>query len=220
MELYKIITLTQDEMQKCIAFSEESAKTQQQIEFGQKDTKPRSIDEIARDNLIGKMAEVAVSRMLREEYGIHFPVNFDIYPRGEWDDCDVQIKAWTIDIKSTRSGKWLLFETSKLKMRQNQKINNLPDAVIMCRTPWDRDNDKPRGSVELIGAISVYALLKNTNHRVLHLKKGDVIPNTKARLQADNLAIRFEDINHDWNKIIDYMVKTMPPDISSLHIPD
>lgn len=106
------------------------------------------------------MAEVAVSRMLREEYGIHFPVNFDIYPRGEWDDCDVQIKAWTIDIKSTRSGKWLLFETSKLKMRQNQKINNLPDAVIMCRTPWDRDNDKPRGSVELIGAISVYALLK------------------------------------------------------------
>ena len=32
MELYKIITLTQDEMQKCIAFSEESAKTQQQIE--------------------------------------------------------------------------------------------------------------------------------------------------------------------------------------------
>ena len=213
MELYKIITLTQDEMQKCIAFSEESAKTQQQIEFGQKDTKPRSIDEIARDNLIGKMAEVAVSRMLREEYGIHFP-------RGEWDDCDVQIKAWTIDIKSTRSGKWLLFETSKLKMRQNQKINNLPDAVIMCRTPWDRDNDKPRGSVELIGAISVYALLKNTNHRVLHLKKGDVIPNTKARLQADNLAIRFEDINHDWDKIIDYMVKTMPPDISSLHIPD
>jgi len=36
------------------------------------------------------------------------------------------------------------------------------------------------------------------------LKKGDVIPNTKARLQADNLAIRFEDINHDWDKIIDY----------------
>ncbi len=220
MERYKIITLTPDEMQKCITFSEESAKSQQQIEFGQKDTKARSVKEIARDNLIGKMAEVAVSRMLREEYGIHFPVNFDIYPRGEWDDCDVQIKAWTIDIKSTRSGKWLLFETSKLKMRQNQKINNLPDAVIMCRTPWDRDNDKPRGSVELIGAISVYALLKNSNNKVIFLKKHDFIPNTKTKLQADNLAIQFEDINHDWDKIIDYMVKNMPPDISGMRIPD
>ena len=220
MELYKTITLTPEEMQKCVAFSEESAKSQQQIEFGQKDTKPRPVKEIARDNLIGKMAEVAVSRMLRSEYGIHFPVNFDIYPRGEWDDCDVQIKAWTIDIKSTRSGKWLLFETSKLRMRQNQKINNLPDAVIMCRTPWDRENDKPIGAVELIGAISLFALLKNSNKRVIHLKKGDCIPNTKAVLQADNLAIRFEDINHDWDKIIDYMVKNMPPDISGMRIPD
>ena len=220
MNHYKIVTLTPEELQKCIDFSEESAKSQQQIEFGQKDTNPRTIKEIARDNLIGKMAEVAVSRMLREEYGIHFPVNFDIYPRGEWDDCDVQIKAWTIDIKSTRSGKWLLFETSKLKMRQNQKINNLPDAVIMCRTPWDRDNDKPRGAVELIGAISVYALLRNSNNKVIFLKKHDFIPNTKTKLQADNFAIRFEDINHDWDKIIDYMVKNMPPDISSMHIPD
>lgn len=134
MSNYTVITLTPDEMQKCIEFSKKSAETQQAIEFGQKDTKPRPKEEIARDNLIGKMAEVAVLRMLREKYGIHYPVNYEIYPRGEWDDCDVKIGGWSIDIKSTRSGKWLLFETSKLQMRQNQKINNL-DALIMCRTP-------------------------------------------------------------------------------------
>ena len=216
--MYKTIVLTPDEMKKCRDFSVKSAESQQEIEFGQKDTKPRSTQEIARDNLIGKMAEAAVSRMLREEYSIHVPVNFEIYPRGEWDDCDVQIKAWNIDIKSTRSGHWLLFETSKLRMRQNQAINNLPDAVFMCRTLWNRDDDSPEGSVELIGTINLQTLVSN-NSIVKHLKKGDFIPNTKTKLQADNLAVEFDDLNHDWNQIIQYMLKNSPPDTSSYHIP-
>ena len=209
MSDYTVITLTPDEMEKCIEFSKKSAETQQDIEFGQKDTKPRPTEEIARDNLIGKMAEVAVLRMLREKYGIHYPVNYEIYPRGEWDDCDVKIGGWSIDIKSTRSGKWLLFETSKLKMRQNQKINNL-DALIMCRTQWDRDKDAPKGSVELIGLISMKKLLSN-DPIVKHLKKGDRIPNTKRMLQAENLAVAFDDLEHNWDMMIDYMTKNPPP---------
>jgi len=211
MSNYTVITLTPDEMQKCIEFSQKSAETQQDIEFGQKDTKPRPTKEIARDNLIGKMAEVAVLRMLREKYGIHYPVNYEIYPRGEWDDCDVKIGGWSIDIKSTRSGKWLLFETSKLKMRQNQKINNL-DALIMCRTPWDREKDAPKGSVELIGLISMKKLL-SADPIVKHLRKGDCIPNTNARLQAENLAVAFDDLEHNWDMMIDYMTKNPPPKI-------
>ena len=217
MSKYKVITLTSDEMQKCIDFSNKSAETQQDIEFGQKDTQPRPMQEIARDNLIGKMAEVAVARMLREEFGIHYSVNFEIYPRGEWDDCDVQVKSWSVDIKSTRSGHWLLFEKSKLKMRQNQKINNLPDAVFMCSTPWGRDNDVPIGNVELIGAISLKTLLSN-NEKVKHLKKGEFIPNTKAKLQADNLAVNFNDLNHDWKQIIAYMVNNPPSDSSAFKL--
>ena len=209
MSNYTVITLTPDEMQKCIEFSKKSAETQQDIEFGQKDTKPRPTKEIARDNLIGKMAEVAVLRMLREKYGIHYPVNYEIYPRGEWDDCDVKIGGWSIDIKSTRSGKWLLFETSKLKMRQNQKINNL-DALIMCRTPWDREKDAPIGSVELIGLISMKKLL-SADPIVKHLRKGDCIPNTNARIQAENLAVAFDDLEHNWDMMIDYMTKNPPP---------
>lgn len=206
---YTVITLTPDEMQKCIEFSQKSAETQQDIEFGQKDTKPRPTKEIARDNLIGKMAEVAVLRMLREKYGIHYPVNYEIYPRGEWDDCDVKIGGWSIDIKSTRIGKWLLFETNKLKMRQSQKINNL-DALIMCKTPWNMDKDEPIGTVELIGLISMRKLL-SSDPKVKHLKKGDFIPNTKSKLQAENLAVAFDDLEHNWDMMIDYMTKNPPP---------
>ena len=216
--MYKTMTLTAAEMDMCITFSKASAESQQAIEFGQHDTTPRKTQEIARDNLIGKMAEVAVARMLRENYGIHFPVNFEIYPRGEWDDCDVQIKGWNIDIKSTRTGQWLLFEVDKLRMRQNQQINNLPDAVFMCRTPWDRDKDIPIGTVELIGAISLKMLL-TPDKRILRLRKGEYIPNTRAKLQADNLAVNFSDLNHDWDMIIHHMIENSPPDNSSYHIP-
>lgn len=209
MSNYTVITLTPDEMQKCVEFSQKSAETQQDIEFGQKDTKPRPTKEIARDNLIGKMAEVAVLRMLREKYGIHYPVNYEIYPRGEWDDCDVKIGGWSIDIKSTRIGKWLLFETNKLKMRQSQKINNL-DALIMCKTPWNMDKDEPIGTVELIGLISMKKLL-SSDPKVKHLKKGDFIPNTKSKLQAENLAVAFDDLEHNWDMMIDYMTKNPPP---------
>lgn len=155
------------------------------------------------------MAEVAVLRMLREKYGIHYPVNYEIYPRGEWDDCDVKIGGWSIDIKSTRIGKWLLFETNKLKMRQSQKINNL-DALIMCKTPWNMDKDEPKGTVELIGLISMKKLL-SSDPKVKHLKKGDFIPNTKSKLQAENPAVAFDDLEHNWDMMIDYMTNNPPP---------
>ncbi len=214
----KTIVLTEYEMQRCVSFSNESAKTQQAIEFGQSDTVPRRTQEIARDNLIGKMAETAVSRMLREDFGLHYAVNFDIYPRGEWDDFDLQINSWNIDIKSTRIGQWLLFEVDKLRMRQNQAVNNLPDAVFMCRTPWIRESDSPEGSVELIGSVSLKTLL-SPSKKVLRLKKGDFIPYTKSRLQAENFAINFRDLNSDWELIINYMLKNPPPDVSAYFIP-
>ncbi len=78
----KTIVLSAYDMERCVAFSKKSAESQQAIEFGQSDTVPRIPKEIARDNLIGKMAEVAVANMLREDFNLHYAVNFDIYPRG------------------------------------------------------------------------------------------------------------------------------------------
>ena len=197
-------------MQRCIDFSIKSAKSQQAVEFGQYDTIPRRIAEIARDNLIGKMAEAAVSQMLREDFGVHYAVNYEIYPKGEWDDFDMQINGWNVDIKSTRSGQWLLFDVDKLRMRQNQEHNNLPDMIFMCRTPWDRIADKPVGTVDLIGAVSLGFLLSDSQD-VKRLKKGDYIPNTNTKLQAENYGVHFSNINPNWTAIITFMLKTFPP---------
>ena len=48
------IYLTESELEKCREFSLVSARSQQAIEFGQRTTKARSVNEIARDNL-GKL---------------------------------------------------------------------------------------------------------------------------------------------------------------------
>ena len=63
------VLLSDYQMQICKLFSVWSAKTQQQIEFGDPRTKPRSVNEIARDNMIGKMAEAAVCNMSAQEWG-------------------------------------------------------------------------------------------------------------------------------------------------------
>ena len=73
----KMIVLSEYELEKCKKFSIKSAKNQQAIEFGQSDTKARSETEIARDNLIGKMAEVAFARMLKEDFEIDIPLDFN-----------------------------------------------------------------------------------------------------------------------------------------------
>ena len=59
-----LIGLTREELALCEEFSLRCAEHQQQIEFGQSDTAPRQVGEIGRDNLIGKIAEVAFAKML------------------------------------------------------------------------------------------------------------------------------------------------------------
>ncbi len=97
----KNIRLTDEELAKCIEFSAASAPNQQAIEFGQRTTKARSAREIARDNLIGKIAEAAFSKMMYENYGLEVPLDYNYYPRGKWDNMDAEINGWRIDIKGT-----------------------------------------------------------------------------------------------------------------------
>ena len=98
------IVLTKSEIDKCIEFSYKCAEAQQAIEFGQDDTVPRGIEEIGRDNLIGKVAEVAFSKMLLRDFDLKVPLDFECYPRGKWDDQDTIINGWRIDVKGTRWG--------------------------------------------------------------------------------------------------------------------
>ena len=62
--------------------------------------------------------------MMKENYGIDVPLDFNYYPRGQWDDQDAEINGWRIDVKGTRKGgRWMLIEWNKLNFRQRD--NNL-----------------------------------------------------------------------------------------------
>ena len=157
------------------------------------------------------MAEVAISKMLKEQFNLEIPLDFEVYSRGKWDDNDVEINGWHIDVKSTRIGHWLLIEWNKLNFRQKQ--GELPHAFFMCKTDWDMKVDVPKGSVDLVGCISTTKLKAGMPH-VRVLRKGDCIPGTHTRLQADNFGVEFNDLQKDWKVIIEYMLHNSPPDLS------
>lgn len=161
--------------------------------------------------MIGKMAEVAFARMLKEDFNIDIPLDFEIYGRGRWDDNDMVINGWNIDIKSTRIGHWLLIEWSKLNFRQKQ--GKLPHAIFMCKTLWDMESDTPKGPVELVGSISLNRLVANNPH-VTCIRKGERLPGTRAFLQADNYGVKFEHLNSNWHEVIGYILNNSAPDLS------
>lgn len=199
------IVLTDAEMDKCREFSRISAASQQAIEFGQHTTKARPEKEIARDNLIGKMAEVAFSKMMKENYGIDVPLDFNYYPRGQWDGQDAEINGWRIDVKGTRSGgRWMLIEWNKLDFRQRD--NNLSHLFIMFTVDWDRSADQPTGEVSYQGAASLTKLKESVPTTVV-LRKGAVIPGTQTHLQADNYGIRFGDLYKHLNHLVKFLLK-------------
>nr|WP_300915340.1 hypothetical protein [uncultured Acetatifactor sp.] len=205
------IVLTDAEMDKCREFSRISAASQQAIEFGQHTTTARPEKEIARDNLIGKIAEVAFSKMMKENYGIDVPLDFNYYPRGQWDNQDAEINGWRIDIKGTRSGgRWMLIEWNKLNFRQRD--NNLSHLFVMFTVDWDRDSDQPTGKVSYRGAVSL-AKLKDGIPTTVILKKGSILPGTKTHLQADNYGIQFKNLYKHLNHLVKYLLAA-PPDQS------
>ena len=198
-----IVTLDAYELRECERFAKLSAFTQQGIEFGQHDTVDRGIAETARDTMIGKVAEVAVSKMLKAK-GLHCPIDFNIYERGEWDDSDIKIFRWDIDIKATERGRWLMIERGKLLMRRNQTYNLLPDALISCNTEWS--GNRPTGKVRINGIISLPTFIE----RAKQIRKGETIPNTGTRLQADNYGVLSEGLSNNWDSIIEMLYKRDP----------
>ncbi len=206
----KNIRLSQDELNRCIEFAQKSAPNQQAIEFGQRTTKPRRIGEIARDNLIGKIAEVAFSKMMKENYDIDVPLDFNYYPRGQWDSQDAVINGWRIDVKGTRQGgRWMLIEWNKLKFRQRD--NNLSHLYVMFSVAWDRIADCPTGLVSYEGAVSLSRLNSKCKTTKV-LRKGDVIPGTHTTLQADNYGIQFSDLYKHLNHLVQHLTTKEPPE--------
>lgn len=210
-----VIELTPEEMEKCREFAVKCARNQQQIEFGQSDTTPRGVGEISRDNLIGKMAEAAFAKMLEENYGLHIELDFEYYPRGEWDDQDAVVNGWRIDVKGTRQGgRWMLIEWSKLKFRKKQEL--LSHFYVMASVEWDRGADEPRNTVQMVGYATLGQLKAGYPDTVV-LRKGDPIPGSRKKtpLQADNFGRKFEDLEKNWDLFVQYLKEREPEDVSS-----
>lgn len=208
-----IIKLPKSEIERCKEFSEKCATNQQEIEFGQKDTAPRKNKEISRDNLIGKLAEVAFAKMMEENYNLHIDLDFNYYPRGEWDNQDAVINGWRIDVKGTRQGgKWMLIEWSKLKFRKSQKL--LSHFYVMSTVGWNRGKDTPTGTVELVGYATL-GQLKADYEDTLVIRKGEKIPGTDTRLQADNFARNFKVLRKDWDLMVKYLQKDIVENTSN-----
>ena len=132
------------------------------------------------------------------------PLDFGIYPRGQWDDNDIQVNRWMADIKSSRTGsKWLLVEKNKINFRL--KNGDLPHIFIMCITGWDRTKDIPTGKVDIMGFYFTHMLV-NGSKDVLELSRGECIPHTNCRLQASNYGIHVDNLLkgkewHIWNDL-------------------
>lgn len=208
-----IIDLTSEELEQCKEFSYKCAKNQQEIEFGQTDTARRSHIEIGRDNLIGKISEVAFSKMMKDHFDMQVALDFEYYPRGVWDKQDADINGWRIDVKGTRQGgQWMLIEWSKLDFRKKEE--NLSHLYVMSSVYWDRPKDVPTGKVHMVGCASL-AKLSHDVGTTRVLRKGDFIPGTKVPLQADNFGIHFDDLEKDWNKVIQWMSSHQPMDTNN-----
>lgn len=213
-------TLSEEELNLCIKFSEQSAPTQQDIEFGQKDIKARDVKEIVRDNLIGKIAEVAFKRIIEINYpdAGTIPLDFAVYERGKYDNQDAKINEALIDIKATREGgEWFLIEWSKLKFRASEK--QLPHYFVFFTVGWDRRKDLPTGTATFEGIIPIEWLSKEhvlKEPRIQVLKKGEKIPGKEVSLQADNYGINKKYIS----KSLDYYMGLMLHNIEKYNTDD
>ncbi len=203
------IHLDASERQLCEAFANDCASNEQAIEFGEYDTQPRCKEEIRRDTLIGKIAEIAFARFLKEQFSVLTELDFDTYPRGKWDRQDAIINGWRIDMKGVRSGgRWLLLEQNKRDFRR--KENATPHLLMAASVGWDRTTDCPDWTVIPVGCIS-YPHLNPRRGISKILRKGDYLPGTKTKLQADNIGVPFSSLNDDWEFIIRYILSHDPP---------
>lgn len=202
------IQLSQNELHKCIRFAGLAATQQQRIEFGQHDTAERDIPAMIVDIAIGKIAEAAFSKYCQQKHDISVELDYDVYERGLWDQQDAVINDWMFDIKASKSGsRWLLIDWNKLDFRHQE--GKLAHIYVMATVEWLRTGwlGRPTGKVFFQGGIS-FKKLNHTDGSVL--RKGDYLPGTRTRLQADNYGYRFNELA-DIDYLLDYVLHNSPP---------
>lgn len=212
-------------IEKCWQFSKAGAVTQRPVEYGRKNGRSRAPAEIARDNMIGKLGEAAVQKFL-QMHGIDVKLDFDVYPRGRWDDYDIRCNGWTFDVKTTkRGGRNLLIEWSKLQFRADAR--QIPNYFVMTRLKDDFDAevadleaDVPACGfdVELCGFVDS-RLLQEDVETVRTVEPGDFIPGTRIRATAKSFCVPFVELDDDWEGLVGRLLNESPFSLDSYRAP-
>jgi len=185
--------LTDAEFKKCDDFAIKSAKTQRENRSG--GTLIRNYDQIKENTLRGKVGETFVKKFL-EQRGLELKgikLDFDVYPRGKWDETDIKLNGKTLSIKSSKwFSKWLLLESKDILR------GDIDDYYIFVLV----DQDFKSGEIK--GFATQDEIIK-PNAKTYLLQKGDNIPLTTTELDADNHARHSDDLDNSekgWKEFI------------------
>lgn len=170
------ISLDEDEIEQCRIFADESAKTQRPYRSG--GSQIRGLSMMRADTFRGKLGEAVCKKFLEQK-----PLNvkgmeldFDIYPRGKWDEADIVIGNKRISIKSVKHfSSWLLIESKDLLR------GDIYDYYILILI-----NKEMNGGI-VAGYATKDEIVDGDQH-TLRLNKGEPIPGTRTELDADNYA--------------------------------
>lgn len=206
------IVLDKKAIEKCWQFAIKSAETQRPDAHGEQDSYRRSVEEIAKDTVIGKLGEVAVQSFFKEK-GISFELDFEIYDRGEWDHSDIEIDGWKIDVKCTKHrGHNFLIEWNKLQFGADAGelphfylMTRLIDDDLLARDQMVNENVK----VEVVGYIDTREL-QESNKDLIVLNRGDHIPKTNVPMIAKSFCVPFEKLSSDWTELLNRIQKNEP----------
>lgn len=187
-----VITLNDDQLNLCRDFSKKTAQTQREHRSG--GYQLRSIRTIELDTLRGKIGEYIVKIFLENSpFNIsEIRLDFNVYPRGEWDDNDFSINDLNFSVKSAKwFSKWLLLETKDIIR------GDLYDVYVFVVVNEDFRSGR------VMGFATKEDILHDDN--TLKLKKGELIPYTRTHLDADNHARHFQYLKNsleEWQKLL------------------
>ena len=187
-------SVDEEEFGKCKKFAESSSPTQREYRSG--GTEFRSVSKIAGDTMRGKVGEIIAKKFLEQEplaIG-DISLDFEVYPRGKWDETDIEVGGKKVSIKSSKHfSRFLLLETKDLDRDES-------DFYVLVLV----DSDAKSGCVK--GFISRDEIMK-VGDGTLDLKKGQNIPGTSTPLDADNRARRLEHLHNSEQEWIEMVKK-------------
>lgn len=147
------------------------------------------------DTFRGKIGECTTKKFLEQDPlsvpGIE--LDFNVYPRGKWDESDFIIYGRKFSIKSVKYfSSWLLLESKDIER------GDVYDYYILAAVTRNED-----GAV-ILGFASKEDIIEGPD--TLKLMKGELIPGTGTFLDADNHAIHkshLKNSEEDWIQLIE-----------------